>query len=317
MGIMGVMHKVERVDRRAVALASVDLNLLVVFSVLLDEASVTRAASRLGRTQSAVSHALDRLRETFRDPLFVRAGQKMIPTPRAEELRASVTELTARLHDLWVGAPPFDARTASRRFLTTASDYLQIVMIPPLVARLRREAPAITFEVHGPKSRLAERLARGDYDVAFTVALEDSPSLFSQRLFTDRFVCMVAADHPILQTKLDRAAYLELPHALISPLGGSSGYVDRALERAGERRRVAVVLPDFMVAPRVLPGTDLVLTLPARVARLFEGPALRVVEPPIELPELKGHLVWHERLLRDSGAEWLREMAMAVAGEMP
>lgn len=316
MGIIEVMSAIERppgevprVAQPAAALAGVDLNLLVVLAVLLDEASVTRAAARLGRTQSAVSHALDRLREVFKDPLFVRSGQRMVPTPRAEALRAPVADVASRLHDLWIGAPPFDPAAARRRFVLTASDYLQIVLVPPLVQRLRRVAPGVTLEVRGPRSRLLERLSRGEYDFSLSIALDESPSLFSQRLFTDRFACLVADDHPAVRGGLDRATFVRLPHVLVAPLGSTpSGHVDRELARAGEARRVVVVLPDFMVAPRVLRGTDLVLTLPERVARLFEGRGVRLLPPPIDLPPLAAHLVWHERLSRDPASQWFRRV---------
>jgi DNA-binding transcriptional LysR family regulator len=301
----------------ATELSGVDLNLLVVLAVLLEEASVTRAAARLGRTQSAVSHALDRLRDALGDPLFVRSGQRMFPTPRAEALRAPVAEVTSRLLDLWVRAPPFDAARAERRFSISASDYLLGVLVPQLVQRLRAAAPGVGLVIHGPKSRLPERLARGELDFGLVVYLEDRPSLFTQRLFQDRFVCVVAADHPAIKKKLDRAAFLRHPHALVSPLGGATGYVDRELARTGESRNVAVVLPDFLVAPRVLHGTDLILTLPERVARLFEGGEIRILEPPIDLPPIVAQLLWHERLSRDAAAVWFRKVVEETCRDLP
>ena len=169
--------------------------------------------------------------------------------------------------------------------------------------------------MRGLASRLLDRLSRGEYDFSLSVSLDESPSLFSQKLFTDRFVCMVAEDHPTVRNKLDRASFVRLPHALVSPLGGTSGYVDRELARAGESRHVALVVPDFMVAPRVLRGTDLVLTLPGRVARLFEKEGVRILDPPIELPPLSGHLVWHERVSRDAASIWFRKLVEEVVKE--
>lgn len=300
----------------AIELSGVDQNLLLVLAVLLEEASVTRAAARLGRTQSAVSHALDRLRTVLGDPLFVRSGRRLFPTPRADALRAPVAELTARLVDLWIRAPPFDPLRSARRFTITASDYLLGVLVPHLVPRLRAAAPDVSLVVHGPKRRLPERLARGELDFGLVVYLQDSPSLFTQKLFTDRFVCVVAADHPTVRKKLDRAAFLRLPHALVSPLGGATGYVDRELSRTGESRKVAVVLPDFLVAPQVLRGTDLVLTLPERIARDFSPTEIRILEPPIELPSLTAHLLWHERLSRDAGAVWFRKLVEETARDL-
>ena len=300
----------------AADLASVDLNLLVVLAVLLDETSVTRAAARLGRTQSAISHSLDRLRATFADPLFVRSGQRMVPTPRAESLRAPVSDITARLTDLVLGAPPFDPATANRRFRVTASDYLQVVLIPPLIQRIRSIAPGVSLEIVGPKSRLLERLSRGELDFSFSVHLDDNTSLYSQKLFTDGFVCLVSEDHPTVKNKLDRATYLRLPHALVAPLGRAAGHVDGELARTGESRRIAVVLPDFLIAPRILHGTDLILTLPRRVARLFTTCGLPSLEPPTSLPLIPTHLVWHERLTRDPPAHWFRTLVAEVTHEV-
>ena len=326
MGIIELMHEIERdpsppsgpgLPPSPEDLAGVDLNLLVVLAVLLHETSVTRAAARLGRSQSAISHSLDRLRVVFDDPLFVRSGLLMVPTPRAESLRAPVADLTGRLRDLVLGAPEFDPATATRRLRVTASDYLQLVLIPPLVQRLRATAPGVVLEVLGPRSRLLERLSRGELDFSFSVALDDSTSLYSQKMFTDRFVCLVSDDHPTVRNKLDRPTYLRLPHALVSPLGGSTGHVDRELSRTGESRRVAVLLPDFMVAPRILRGTDLILTLPERVARLFAEDGIRLLDPPIDLPQLTTHLVWHERLSRDPAAHWFRTLVEEVTRTLP
>jgi DNA-binding transcriptional LysR family regulator len=322
MGIIWPMNRIERKTAQphartdAARLTGVDLNLLVVLAVLLDEASVTRTAARLGRTQSAISHALDRLRVTLADPLFVRSGREMIPTPRAEGLRAPVAALTAGLSDLLLGAPTFDPARSDRRFRVTASDYVQLVMMTPLVQRLRKMAPGVSLEIHGPKGRLLERLSRDELDFSFMVYLEDQASLHARKLFTDRFVCAVADDHPTVRRKLDRATYLRLPHVLIAPLGGPSGQVDRELARTGEARRIAVLVPDFMMAPRILRGTDLVLTLPERVARLFVSEGVTILEPPIALPAIAAHLVWHERVSRDVASLWLRAQIEQVARDL-
>ena len=297
----------------ATELSGVDLNLLVVLAVLLEEGSVTRAAARLGRTQSAVSHALDRLRSALGDPLFVRSGRDLHPTPRAVALRGPVADVTSRLVDLWVREPPFDPSKSRQRLTISASDYLIGVLIPDLVQRLRSAAPGVNLIVQGPKHRLAERLAKGEIDFGLVVYLEDKASLFTQRLFTDRFVCVVATDHPTVRWRLDRAAYLRLPHALVAPLGTATGHVDRELARTGESRNIAVTFPSFLVAPRALRGTDLVLTIPHRVARLFSEDEVRILQPPIDLPPITAHLLWHERLSRDPAARWFRALVEETA----
>ncbi|MBK8253741.1 MAG: LysR family transcriptional regulator [Polyangiaceae bacterium] len=302
----------------AAALAKFDLNLLVTLAVLLEESSVTQAAARLGRTQSAISHALVRLRSALGDPLFVRSGQTLVPTPKAESLRAPVRNLTNSFYDLWLGTTPFNPATATQHISIMASDYLQWVLIPPLIRRLRAVAPGITLEVRSPSPRALEKLSRGEVDFSLAVKLDPSPSLFSQKLFEDHFVCLVGSDHPTIkrQKDLDRAAFLTLPHALVTPLGGNAGHVDTELARTGESRQIKVLLPHFMMAPRLLQGTDLILTLPERVARLFANDEVRILNPPIPLPKLTGHLVWHERLSRDPAAVWFRNLAAQAVKDL-
>lgn len=296
-----------------VELSRIDLNLLAVLATLLDEGSVTRAAARLGRTQSAVSHALDRLRELLGDPLFVRAGQRLAPTPRADELREPVRRLTGELVALMRSPAAFDASATERTFTLAASDYLQAVLLPPLVRAMRAAAPGATLLVTGPRRRLPERLGRGELDFALAVQLDDLSSLHAAPLFDDEFACLVDANHPATRGALDLETYVRHPHALVAPLGSVGGHVDRALERLGATRRVAVLVPSFMVAPSVLVGTDLVLTLPRRVASRLVGPGLRLLTPPIALPRLRAHLVWHDRLTRDPAAAWLRALVRETA----
>ncbi len=297
----------------ATDLSAIDLNLLIVLTVLLEESSVTRAALRLRRTQSAVSHSLERLREALKDPLFVRSGQQMIPTPRAEELRAEAMDLTSRIRHLFLGAARFDPQSSRHRVRVTASDYLQIVLIPAIVHQLRTTAKGVSLDVVGPKSRLLERLSRGELDFSFSVYMEETTSLYSQKVFSDRFVCLVSETHPAVQTGLSLETYLELPHVLVAPLGGATGHVDKELQRLGKSRNVAVLLPDFMVAPRVLAGTDLIVTLPERVARLFVNERVHILPPPLPLPTLTAHLVWHERLSRDVKSIWFRRLVHDVS----
>lgn len=291
-------------------LGGVDLNLLLVLDVLLEERSVTRAAARLDRTQPAVSRSLARLRELLDDPLFVRDRSGLTPTPRAQALagplRAALLELEGRV----LQARPFDPGSADRTFTLAGADYGEWLLVGPLVTRLARVAPRIRVEAHRVPA-LRDTL---DHDIG--VGVVSSSGLGSVRtrpLVTDGFVCLVRRDHPRVGQHLDLRTYLDLDHILISPRGTGGGIVDDRLEAAGERRRIAVRLATFLVAPAVVAGTDLLCTLPRRLAHAaVRSLPVRMVEPPIELPPFTLSAVWHERWQHDPGHAWLREQLAAV-----
>jgi len=300
----------EDVDRARALLASVDLNLLVVLDVLLADPTPKNAARTLGRTSSAISHALDRLRRIFDDPLFVRVDRHMVPTPRALAMRDQVAALSRSAAELFAPPVRFEPASCTRRFVLCASDYLQALVVPKLIAALRRDAPGVTLAVVGPRTRVAERLARGEIDVAIVVRRGNDAGILGQKLLADHFVSLVSAGCP--RWPIDFDAYVALPHALVAPLGEVGGFVDEALTKRGASRRVAVLLPDFLLAPHALRGTDMILTLPARLLPLFDMGELRSFEPPLELPALSISMLWPERLARDPPSAWFRA-AIATA----
>jgi DNA-binding transcriptional LysR family regulator len=297
-----------------VALANVDLNLLIVLAVLLEERSVTAAARRLARTQSAISHSLGRLRELFDDPLFVRVGAGMQPTPRALLMRERLFELLGGVEGLVSAPTAFDPHTATLRVRIAASDYQQLVVLLPALARVRELAPGIDVEVAGPRSDLARALALAELDLGLTVG-PVAAGLESEPLLDDRFVCVVG---PKLRVrKLDAETYARLPHALVSPLGRPGGTVDDALAKLGLARRVAIVLPDFLTALRLVADTELILTLPERLVDVVGGGGLRRLPPPLELPSLHLGLAWHERVGQDPGIGWIRAQIRAACKALP
>lgn len=297
-----------------VALANVDLNLLVVLAVLLEERSVTAAAARLARTQSAISHSLARLRELFDDPLFVRVGAGMQATPRAEQLREPLLELLRRTAGLVFAAATFDPSSATQRVRIAASDYQQLVVLLPALARVRELAPGIDVEVAGPRSDLPRALALGELDLGVTVG-PAAPGLASEHLLDDRLVCVVG---PKLRVrKLDARTYARLPHALVAPLGRPGGLVDAALAEQGLARRVAIVLPDFLTALRLVAESALILTLPERLVDVVGSAGLRRLAPPLELPPLRLGLAWHERVAHDAGLAWIRAQIREACEAQP
>ncbi len=300
-----------------VHLGSVDLNLLVALDALLEERNVTRAAARTGITQSAMSHSLARLRVVFGDELLVRGTGAMVPTMRAEALALPLRRALDEVRRALAGPAAFDPRTATAKVVVGTSDYGEIVLLPTVLARLQREAPGIGLHVVNYEGTGAS-LAQGTFDfgVAPLRPEDERPGVIARRLFGERFVCVVRKGHPLAKRKLTLARFAAASHALISPRGKEGGFVDDALARLGLRRRVAVMVPHFLVAPHIVATTDLVLTLAARVATLLAKPlGLALLAPPPEL-KLEGFAmsaIWHERTHGDPAQQWARDLFVEVA----
>jgi DNA-binding transcriptional LysR family regulator len=300
-----------------VHLGSVDLNLLVALDALLEERNVTRAATRTGITQSAMSHALARLRLVFDDELLVRGTGAMLPTTRAEALILPIRRALDEVRRALAGPAVFDPKTATARVVVGTSDYGEIVLLPKVLARLQREAPGIDLHVVNYEDA-GTSLAQGTYDFAVTPLRgeHERPGLLARRLFSERFVCVVRKGHPLADKKLTVARFAAASHALIAPRGKEGGFVDDALARLGLRRRVAVMVPHFLVAPHVVADTDLILTLASRVATLLAKPlGLAILAPPPEL-KLEGFTmsaIWHERTHGDPARQWVRDLFVEVA----
>jgi DNA-binding transcriptional LysR family regulator len=298
-------------------LHAIDLNLLVVLDALLAERHVTRAATRVGLTQSAASHALARLRELLDDPLLVRGPRgALVRTPRADALAPALHRALEQVREALRGEPSFDPATARRTFRIAASDYAELIVLPPLLERIARLAPAVDVWAVPLRDDPAPDLAAGDVDLSIGVWRARSwPSGFYQRrLFDDRFRVVLRAGHPAAQQRLTLARYVALPHLLIAPRGTAGGYVDDALAEIGQSRRVAAAVPHFLVAPHVIAATDLVVTLAARVAAVVTEPfGLLSLPPPLELPTFTTAMLWHERAHHDAGQHWLRARILDVS----
>jgi DNA-binding transcriptional LysR family regulator len=295
-----------------------DGSALPALAALLETRSVTLAARRLGVTQSAMSHSLARLREQLGDPLLVRTGRGMVLSARAEEM---VPRLRAALEQLRLAlaAPAaFEPARSTRVFRIAAADYVEFVLLPGLVSRLTAEAPGVDLWItrHGPS---VLSLAQGEEDLQIRIlrAEDEVAGLRARALFRDRFVCVARHGHPLLEGPLSPERFAAARHAFIAPGGGPGGPVDRALAELGLSRRVAVAVPHFLVAPRLVAGSDLVLTLAERVARAFAAHLpITIFEPPLPLPTFTLSLVWHERLEADPGHAWLRRTLVAAAGAL-
>jgi DNA-binding transcriptional LysR family regulator len=300
-----------------VKLAAIDLNLLVALDALLEERNVTRAARRVGLSQSAMSHTLTRLRTLLGDPLLVRTAGEMSATARGKELAGPIREALARIDRALNQRAVFEPATARRSFTVAAIDFAQLVLIPPLVARLSREAPGIELVVVSAREDLERALAAGSLDLSIGLA-RDLPGLHEATILRERFVCVVRMGHPRVRKTLTLKQFTELQHVMISPRGKTPGAVDRALERMGQSRRVAFTVPHFLAAALAVAGSDLVLTVAERVARTFaDALPLRVLDPPIALEGFRVAQAWHARQHDDPAHAWLRAAVQDSAGPAP
>jgi DNA-binding transcriptional LysR family regulator len=311
-------------------LSAIDLNLVVAFDAIVRERSVTRAAQRVGVTQSAMSHILRRLRQLLGDPLVVRGKTGLVLTPRAEALIVPLRSGLVTLGRALAQPDSFEPGTARRAFRIVSLDLFDVVVVPALLERVRGEAPDVEIAIVPAPARLDERLETGEVDVAIRPAVEDAapdatpaaPGLVRRTLLRDRLVCFVRAGHPVLAGRRRRAApralslatYAELSHALVSPSGEGRGLVDQVLEQHGLSRRIALRIPHFYSALAIVARSDLILTAPAALVGLISA-ELPVVwlPPPIRVPGHRIDLVWHERFSRDAGHRWLRDLVTDAA----
>jgi DNA-binding transcriptional LysR family regulator len=300
-----------------VDLSRTDLNLLVLFEVVLDERHVGRAADRLNLTPSAVSHGLGRLRRLLNDPLFLRTPKGVVPTARATELALPIADVLARVRSVISTAQPFDPASSARRFTIGAPDGVSAVFLPPLLNELRRAAPGVDISVRqllpAPGETSPERAWRTVFadlearamDIA-VIPSEHIPARFHARgLYEEDFVVAMRAGHPFADDPtLER--YCEMQHLVVSLSGDPHGFVDEALAKQGYSRRIALTVPNFMFALAAISETDLISALPRRfVAMHAIRFAVVAVDTPLQLPRFRLNAVAPKVAMMDIGLAWL------------
>jgi DNA-binding transcriptional LysR family regulator len=299
---------------QAMHVSRVDLNLFVVFDTIHAEGGITRAAEKLHLSQPAISHALARLRELFGDPLFVRQGQAMVPTPLARSLVAPVREALRALEGTLDGRERFDAATSHRRFVLGTRAELEAVLLPPLVSRLASEAPqAELAAVRLDRRRLETDLASGALDLALDVLQPVSAAIRTRRLGAEALVVALRAGHPAIAAGPDLEAYLALDHVLVSSRRRGAGLEDVALQKLGASRRVRLRCQQYFAAFRVVARTDLAVTLPASHAAVLNERFGHALLPlPFATPGLERYLYWHDNVDASPAHVWLRALAAEV-----
>jgi DNA-binding transcriptional LysR family regulator len=301
-----------RIDH--VHLAKLDLNLLVALDALLAEGSVTRAAGRIGISQSAMSHALGRLRATFSDELLTRAPDGMRPTPRARALVEPVQAALSRIQEITRPPAAFDPATADVTFTLGIPDSTEVLLMPHLVARLRAVAPGVKLLLHTTdRNRILEDLDSGRIDLGIGI-FEHGQTHHKRRILNkETYLCVFNAELVGVTPPISLDDYVRLPHVLTSLVESAHGVVDDALARIGRSRVIALTSPRFTVMPFVVRQAPVIATMHSRLARFFgESMGLAVSPAPIDLPDVSISMIWHASNDAVPGQRWLRETIVAL-----
>jgi DNA-binding transcriptional LysR family regulator len=293
----------------------VDLNLLVVLRTLLETRSVTKTAERSGMSQPAVSRALAKLRRIFDDALLVKSGTVMRPTIRGSALVEPLQKALAGVTDVLAERSAFDPASTERVFRIATTDYGATVILPRLSELMFAVAPKASVEIAPVDGQTFKNLGETNLDLALYSDNPVPPTLRARDLFRETFACLLRAGHPALNRsehgRMRLEDYVAVSHILVSVPGGRPGPVDTALAALGHSRHVAVRIPYFSTAALVAANSDLVLTIPRRAAENFSDDSrLRLVEPPLELPNFGYRMVWHERTHAEPDHAWLRRMVL-------
>ena len=293
-------------------LARIDVTLLALFEVLVAERNLTRAAARIGMAQPSASKALDRLRDLFADPLFLRSGGGMRPTTRALELAPQVSTVLAQLRALVADEVPFDPARARGEIRIAMSDASEFALLPQIVALFAARAPHVTLKARPlDKDRVFALLDEGRLDAVIGVFSDRPKRILATPLYEERFVCLARADHPALAAGLNLDAFTTLPHLLVTLRDDARGAVDEALARIGRQRRVVATLTRFLAVPAVLAQTDAIATVPARFAAAARG--CRLHEPPFAIAGWTEELLWRAGADRDPLTAWALAITRAAA----
>lgn len=295
-------------------IARIDLNLLRALDVLLTRRSVTLAARDLGVGQSAMSHSLRKLRELFDDPLLVRTGQGMEPTDRAARMQRPLRDVLGDLARVVALDKSFDPATSRRGFRVATPDYVQAIVLPPVLDVVMQEAPALQLDFRAmSRSGAMNALLEGSVDLALGLPPEPHPALRRRALLSDDFVCIAGRRVRLRQSTLDLEAYCDHRHVVVAPDQQGPSPIDHALAKKNRSRQVAVRLTDFLIAPMVVKDTNMLLTVPRRLSEVVARQLkLRVYELPFRSPKFQLTAMWHERQHRDIAHQWLRRHVAAA-----
>jgi len=301
MKVIITMHQVD--------LSAVDLNLLKLFEALVRERSVTQAGLRLGLSQPAASRALGRLRKMLGDPLLVRGKLGLELTPRGEMLAGPVAKLLEDARGI-VSPAVFDPASATGHLTIAAHDHLSLTVLAGLIAR---HAPALSLHIAQPVGDNVRLIEQGGADLALGIFTSLPGSLHHRSLYNDSLVCVLRSDHPRVTDGLSLQRYVSLRHIAVTISGVGESAVDVALSAQGLTRHVALRVPHFLAGAMLVADSDMILTLPRRLAHLLaKSLPLALLDVPLELATLSPSMIWHERFHRDPAHAWVRQQLAEV-----
>ncbi len=294
---------------------NLDLNLLAALDKLIRLQSVSRAADELAITQSAMSNALNRLRQYFDDPLLVQIGRRMELTPRAQALAGPVRDILVRIEAAVAAPTDFDPASSTRSFTLMVSDYSLHTVVPPFVRRLARQAPSMRIDIKAQQTYPGLQLERGETDLLIAPAVYCSGDHPSELLLTDPVVCVLDANNPLARS-LDEETFLRLEHVSMQPPLAGQSFSDRMLAERGIVPNVVVSSFSFTSLPDLVRGTNRLAMVQERLARrMARTGGLIIVPPPFDLPPLEQRIQWHGMRSRDPALDWLRHELRAAADD--
>lgn len=293
-----------------------DLNLLRVLDALLRDRNVSRAAERLSLSQPAVSNALNRLRELLDDPLLVRVGRVMQPTPRALSLEAPIRDALQQIEHTLNAGDLFDPATSQQRFVIAVTDYVELICMPELMAHLAQVAPGIQLAItHLTPNLPAEALDNGELDLVLGRFVEVPTRFHKRRWATETLQVAVRKDHPLIDEALDLDRFLRLRHLWVHG-GQTRGMVDQWLEEQRLSRDVVYTTPNYLQAAHIVASSDLAAVLPTQLARHFADLLpLRLFDLPFDLGSFRLDIVSVAQRERDAALQWLIEQIVAVGAK--
>lgn len=296
-------------------LKDIDLNLLVIFQLLLQERRVSAVAAHLGLTQPTVSNALNRLRQQLGDDLFLRTSKGMEPTAYAMQLAEPISYALSAIEETLNQRTRFDPASSDRKFIVGMSDIGEIYFLPKLMEMLAKAAPGISLcTIRNTGTTLTEDMEAGRVDLAIGWLPHLKSGFFQRRLFVQDHVCLFRRGHKLdKQSRLTQQEFEAAEHVLVSAVGTGHASVDRSIEKLEVRRRVVLTVPHFVAVGHILSSTDMVATVPERFARHCVDPfQLRYVPLPLKLPEIGVNLFWHSRFHKEPGNQWLRSQVFDI-----
>lgn len=295
----------------------IDFNLIKVFVAIYETGSVSAAAERLFMTQPSASYSLAKLRDILNDPLFVRGGDGMLPTTVADLTYKRFSAAIASIEGALQIGKAFEPRLSTQLFRIGLTAIGASMFVPPVMRRIQKEAPDVEIEVlQIDEDAVQDWLQTGKVDAVIANMPLLQGTARHMTLFTERYVCLLREDHPFIRSTINLEQFVAARHVMVASSFSGHRIVDNILRQQGIIRRIALHIPHFTILPQLISESDLLVTLPSRIAKLFQAYGnLKVLDIPVEIPSFKVQLFWHESQEEKAAQQWLRRILCEVLSE--